>query len=182
MSYIRNISRVVDNRNAHLCSCKFPLEDKHGKYDGYKHHSNWELHKQDHSDPNFAHYLKCTGCGYELAKKYWTDNNGNAIDYINPEGSINHIEPDCTYYIPEELHDYNISVYDVTFCRVDDDGNYLKDGQGNIIQYVSVGAELGEFSWNDVILDSLDDDCHTYIRESHRDSASVIRESSQEVI
>tara|TARA_R100001530_G_scaffold50876_1_gene37787 strand:- start:744 stop:1235 length:492 start_codon:yes stop_codon:yes gene_type:complete len=106
--YVRVINRVVDNRNAHLCSCTFPIEDKHGKYDGYKHHSNWELHKQDHSNPSFAHYLKCTGCGYELAKQYWTDKNGDAIDYINPEGSINHIDPDDIDELPEELKTYRV--------------------------------------------------------------------------
>jgi len=99
--YVRTIKRTVTVQNAQLCSCKFPIEDKYGKYDGYRPHNNWELHKQDHSDPNFAHYIKCSGCGYELAKKYWTQ-DGGTVDYINPEGSINHIDPDDIDDLPEE--------------------------------------------------------------------------------
>jgi hypothetical protein len=116
--YVRSINRIVDNRNAHLCSCKFPIEDKHGVYEGYRHHKNWELHKQDHSDPNFAHYLRCIGCGYELAKKYWNDSNGDAIDYINPEGSINHIDPD-DIDDPDELKTYRVNATCETYLYID---------------------------------------------------------------
>tara|TARA_R100001510_G_C7621174_1_gene182050 strand:- start:154 stop:387 length:234 start_codon:yes stop_codon:yes gene_type:complete len=72
----------------------------------------------------------------------------------------------------------NIGVYDVTFYKTDKDGNPVTDDQGNIIKYVHVGAELGAFSWNEVVLPSLDDDCHTYIRESHRDQAREVFKST----
>lgn len=59
-----------------------------------------------------------------------------------------------------------ISVWDVTFCKTDKDGNLIKDSQGNVIKYVNAEAENGAFSWNDIILPSLDDDCFTYIEKS----------------
>tara|TARA_R110002126_G_scaffold2652_2_gene14899 strand:- start:663 stop:884 length:222 start_codon:yes stop_codon:yes gene_type:complete len=38
--------------------------------------------------------------------------------------------------IKEELSKYkNISTYSVTFCRIDDDGNILKDYKGEVIEY-----------------------------------------------
>lgn len=75
----------------------------------------------------------------------------------------------------------SIAVYDVTFYKTDKDGNPVTDDQGNIIKYVHIGAELGAFSWNDVILPSLNDGNHTYIKESHRDQARVVQKSRQEV-
>ena len=63
------------------CTCKFQLEDKYGKYMGTKPHSNWEVYSQNHSNDGFAHYIQCTGCDYQLAKKYWKDKNRNFVDY-----------------------------------------------------------------------------------------------------
>ena len=75
----------------------------------------------------------------------------------------------------------SIEVYEVTFYKTDKDGNPVTDDQGNVIKYVNVGAETGAFSWNEVILPSLDDDNHTYLKESHRDSAWEIVKSRREV-
>lgn len=85
--YVRTINRVVDVHAAHFCSCTFPINDKYGKYEGYKPHNGWELHHQDHSNHNFADFLQCTGCGYQLARQYWTkhdDNGHHFVDYTKP--------------------------------------------------------------------------------------------------
>ena len=81
-TFIKNIESVVSARSASCCGCKFELEDKYGTYEGYRHHNNWELWHQEHSNPNFEYFLKCTGCGYELAKQYWKDSDGMFIDYL----------------------------------------------------------------------------------------------------
>jgi hypothetical protein len=54
-----------------LCRCVFDMEDDKGKYKGKKAHRNWTLCRQDHSNPNFAHYLQCNDCNYQWAKQYW---------------------------------------------------------------------------------------------------------------
>ena len=81
---IRRVKRIVTAQAAQCCSCQFPIVDKFGKYEGYRPHNNWELHRQVHSDPNFALYLECTGCGYGLARKYWKDVDGKFVDYEIP--------------------------------------------------------------------------------------------------
>jgi|TARA_Y100000310_G_scaffold316092_1_gene367437 hypothetical protein len=83
MKYIKAVTRTVTALAGRGCSCKFTLEDKHGKYQGYKPHDNWELWYQDHSDSDFEYFLKCIGCGYELAKKYWKDSDGTFVDYTD---------------------------------------------------------------------------------------------------
>ena len=36
-------------------------------------------------------------------------------------------------------HTYtNITTYSITFCRMDNDGNMLKDDDGKVIQYLSL--------------------------------------------
>ncbi len=71
------ITTTSTEPHKHGCSCKFPMEDKHGKYQGSKAHTNWSLYKQDHDNPEFAEYLQCNGCGYQLAKKYWEWDTNN---------------------------------------------------------------------------------------------------------
>ena len=80
---IKAVSRIVTARAGSLCSCMFPLEDKYGKYEGYESHDNWVLWHQDHDNSNFEYFLKCTGCGYELAKQYWNDLDGTFVDYTD---------------------------------------------------------------------------------------------------
>ena len=87
-SCIRRVKRIVTAQAAQCCSCQFPIEDKFGKYEGYRPHNNWELHRQVHSDPNFALYLECTGCGYGLARKYWKDVDGTFVDYEIPAEGV----------------------------------------------------------------------------------------------
>ena len=79
---IKSVSRIVTAQAGSCCRCKFTLEDKHGKYEGYRPHNNWELWHQEHDNPNFEYFLKCTGCGYELAKQYWKDSDGTFVDYL----------------------------------------------------------------------------------------------------
>jgi len=82
-TYIKKVSRVVTAQAGQCCSCKFPLEDEYGKYQGYEPHDKWELWHQDHDNSNFEYYLKCLGCGYELAKQYWKDLDGTFVDYTD---------------------------------------------------------------------------------------------------
>ena len=82
-TYIKKVSRVVTAQAGQCCSCKFPLEDEYGKYQGYESHDKWELWHQDHDNSNFEYYLKCLGCGYELAKQYWKDLDGTFVDYTD---------------------------------------------------------------------------------------------------
>ena len=79
---IKSVSRIVTAQAGHCCGCRFPLEDKYGKYEDYRPHNNWELWHQEHTNPNFEYFLKCTGCGYELAKQYWKDSDGTFVDYL----------------------------------------------------------------------------------------------------
>ena len=80
---IKAVSRVVTAQAGSCCRCRFPLEDEYGKYEGYESHDNWELWHQDHDNINFEYFLKCTGCGYELAKQYWKDSDGTFVDYTD---------------------------------------------------------------------------------------------------
>jgi len=80
---IKAVSRIVTAQAGQGCRCKFPLEDEYGKYEGYESHDNWELWHQDHDNSNFEYFLKCTGCGYELAKQYWNDLDGTFVDYTD---------------------------------------------------------------------------------------------------
>ena len=80
---IKAVSRIVTAQAGSCCGCRFHLEDKYGKYLGYESHSNWELWHQDHDNINFEYFLKCTGCGYELAKQYWKDSDGTFVDYTD---------------------------------------------------------------------------------------------------
>ena len=80
---IKPVSRVVTAKAGDCCRCRFPLEDEYGKYEGYESHSNWELWHQVHDNINFEYFLKCTGCGYELAKQYWKDSDGTFVDYTD---------------------------------------------------------------------------------------------------
>ena len=80
---IKAVSRIVTAQAGSCCRCRFPLEDKYGKYEGYESHDNWELWHQDHDNINFEYFLKCTGCEYELAKKYWKDSDGTFVDYTD---------------------------------------------------------------------------------------------------
>jgi hypothetical protein len=80
---IKPVSRVVTAKAGDCCRCRFPLEDEYGKYEGYESHSNWELWHQVHDNINFEYFLKCTGCGYELAKQYWKDLDGTFVDYTD---------------------------------------------------------------------------------------------------
>ena len=80
---IKAVSRIVTAQAGSCCRCKFPLEDEYGKYEGYESHSNWELWHQDHDNINFEYFLKCTGCGYELAKQYWRDSDWTFVDYAD---------------------------------------------------------------------------------------------------
>ena len=82
-NYIKPVSKIVTAHAGHFCSCKFPLEDKYGKYKDYRPHDNWELWHQNHGNSNFDYFLKCIGCGYELAKQYWRDLNGTFVDYTD---------------------------------------------------------------------------------------------------
>ena len=51
--------------------------------------------------------------------------------------------------IKEELSEYkNISTYSITFCRMDKDGNMLKDYKGEVIEYRA----------NDLVCDDLSED------------------------
>ena len=80
---IKAVSRIVTAQAGSCCGCRFHLEDKYGKYLGYESHSNWELWHQDHDNINFEYFLKCTGCGYELAKQYWRDSDWTFVDYTD---------------------------------------------------------------------------------------------------
>jgi len=80
---IKAVSRVVTAQAGSCCRCRFPLEDEYGKYEGYESHDNWELWHQVHDNINFEYFLKCTGCGYELAKQYWKDSDGTFVDYTD---------------------------------------------------------------------------------------------------
>ena len=80
---IKAVSRIVTAQAGSCCRCRFPLEDEYGKYEGYESHDNWELWHQDHDNINFEYFLKCTGCGYELAKQYWKDSDGTFVDYTD---------------------------------------------------------------------------------------------------
>jgi|TARA_R100000750_G_C2268917_1_gene66651 hypothetical protein len=82
-TFIKAVSRIVTAVAGRGCSCKFPLEDEHGKYQGYESHDKWELWHQDHSNSDFEYYLQCLGCGYQLAKKYWKDSDGTFVDYTD---------------------------------------------------------------------------------------------------
>ena len=80
---IKAVSRIVTAQAGSCCRCRFPLEDEYGKYEGYESHDNWELWHQVHDNINFEYFLKCTGCGYELAKQYWKDSDGTFVDYTD---------------------------------------------------------------------------------------------------
>ena len=80
---IKAVSRIVTAQAGQGCRCKFPLEDEYGKYEDYESHDNWELWHQVHDNINFEYFLKCTGCGYELAKQYWKDSDGTFVDYTD---------------------------------------------------------------------------------------------------
>mgnify|MGYP003627313137 FL=1 len=79
---IKDVSREVTAQASSCCKCKFHLEDEYGKYEGYTYHKNWQVWEQEHDNVNFKHFLKCTGCGYELAKQYWKDLDGKFVDYL----------------------------------------------------------------------------------------------------
>ena len=79
-NYLGTVIMDVQTRNSG-CSCKFPLTDEYGEYMGSKPHSNWDVYKQDHSNPGFAHYIECNGCRYQLARVYWKDDDHNFVDY-----------------------------------------------------------------------------------------------------
>ena len=79
--YIGSVNKIVTANSAHLCSCKFSLVDKYGSYEAYCDHKNWEVHTQDHDNSNFATYFQCSGCGYQLAKHYWTEKDGSKTNY-----------------------------------------------------------------------------------------------------
>jgi hypothetical protein len=78
---IGSVNKPVTAIAGRGCSCRFPLEDKYGKYTGYRPHDNWTVFTQDHDNSNFATYLECNSCGYQLAKKYWTEEDRSKTDY-----------------------------------------------------------------------------------------------------
>ena len=78
---IGSVNKPVTAIAGRGCSCTFPLEDKYGKYTGYRPHDNWSVCTQDHDNSNFATYLECNSCGYQLAKQYWTEEDRSKTDY-----------------------------------------------------------------------------------------------------
>ena len=81
--FIKKVSRIVTAQAGQCCSCKFPLEDEYGKYQGYKSHDNWEVWSQEHDAWGWQYFLKCLFCDYELARQYWNDLDGTFVDYTD---------------------------------------------------------------------------------------------------
>ena len=109
--FIKNVEFVVTAFSASSCRCKFPCEDEYGKFEEYRPHDNWEVWEQDHDNPNFAHYLQCKGCGYQLAKQYWKDCDFRFIDYLQPEPTfinltLYHIKKAYLYYFNVEVDEF----------------------------------------------------------------------------
>jgi len=113
---IKAVSRIVTAQAGSCCRCRFPLEDEYGKYEGYESHDNWELWHQDHDNINFEYFLKCTGCGYELAKQYWKDSDGTFVDYTDGiaedchESKIEHCN-DCKQVSVFRINEYQDPFY-----------------------------------------------------------------------
>ena len=89
MSYlIGRVNRTVTAKAAQCCRCKFPATDEFGDFEEYRPHDNWEIRKQDHSNPGFATFLQCVGCGYQLARTYWNDKKDGEYIFVDYEADI----------------------------------------------------------------------------------------------
>ena len=84
--FVTNVSFIVHAQSATMCSCKFSETDEFGEFMTYRPHSLWEVWQQNHSSWGWDYFLKCRGCGYELARNYWwVHENGKRffVDYRN---------------------------------------------------------------------------------------------------
>jgi hypothetical protein len=89
MSYlIGRVNRTVTAKAAQCCRCKFPATDEFGDFEEYRPHDNWEIRKQDHSNPGFATFLQCVGCGYQLARTYWNDKKDGEYIFVDYEADL----------------------------------------------------------------------------------------------
>ena len=73
---------VVEAVAGQFCKCKQHVTDSYGTFLDYVPHDHWMMVAQKHSNPMFAYYLQCELCDYQLARQYWTDKDGEHIDYL----------------------------------------------------------------------------------------------------